>query len=58
MRRRPHRKRILRCPTCGSVRIVLSAGSITGQVYHCLDCQYIGSLVFESDVTDDGTPIP
>ncbi len=23
---------------------LLSAGSITGQVYHCLDCQYIGSL--------------
>jgi predicted RNA-binding Zn-ribbon protein involved in translation (DUF1610 family) len=59
MRRRPtHRNRILRCPTCGSTRIVLSAGMITGQVYHCLDCNYMGSLVFESDVADDGTPLP
>jgi transposase-like protein len=57
-RRRVHRNRILRCPTCGSTRIVLSAGSITGQVYHCLDCHYMGSLIFETDVADDGTPLP
>jgi len=62
MRRRPTRRsprhRILRCPTCGSTRIVLHAGSIVGQVYHCLDCHYLGSLVFETDVADDGTPLP
>jgi hypothetical protein len=36
----------------------VTAGSITGQVYHCLNCQYVGSLVFETDVADDGTPLP
>jgi len=60
VRRRPtkHRNRILRCPTCGSTRIQLSAGQITGQVYHCLACNYVGSLIFETDVADDGTPLP
>jgi transposase-like protein len=57
-RRRPtHRNRILQCPTCGSTRLVVVAGSITGQVYHCLACNYQGSLVFETDVADDGTPL-
>lgn len=59
MRRRPtHRNRILRCPTCGSVRIDLVAGQITGQVYHCRDCQYVGSLILEVEVDDDGNPLP
>jgi transposase-like protein len=62
MPRRPTRRsrghRILRCPTCGSTRVALTAGSITGQVYHCLDCHYVGSLIFETDVADDGTPLP
>jgi predicted RNA-binding Zn-ribbon protein involved in translation (DUF1610 family) len=62
MPRRPvHRKprhRILRCPMCGSTQVQLSAGSITGQVYHCLACQYVGSLILEVDVGDTGTPLP
>ncbi|HXW67083.1 MAG TPA: hypothetical protein VEL82_04310 [Thermoplasmata archaeon] len=58
MRRRDRGKRILRCPSCGSIRIVLSTGSITGQVYHCLDCHYLGSLVLEVEVGADGTPRP
>ncbi|HEV2230905.1 MAG TPA: hypothetical protein VGV64_02485 [Thermoplasmata archaeon] len=24
-------------------------GMILGQVYHCLDCDYVGSLVVETD---------
>ncbi len=28
---------------------------ITGQVYHCLDCDYVGSLVVE---TDEPAPAP
>jgi hypothetical protein len=62
MARRPTRReprvRILRCPTCGSTRIQLSAGMITGQMYHCLDCHYMGALVFEEDVRKDGSPLP
>ena len=54
MRRRPRKGRtVLLCPQCGSSRISLVAGSIVGQVYHCAKCDYVGSLVFETDVTED-----
>jgi transposase-like protein len=52
------RKRILRCPNCGSVHVQMVAGQITGQVYHCLDCNYQGSLILEVEVADDGTVLP
>jgi len=59
MRRRPRRgKTVLLCPKCGSVRIALVAGSIVGQVYHCAKCDYVGSLVLETEVQEDGTPLP
>jgi transposase-like protein len=51
--RRPKRgKSVLLCPKCGSADIVLVAGSIVGQVYHCKKCDYVGSLVFEADLSD------
>ena len=54
MRRRPRKGRtVLLCPQCGSSRISLVAGSIVGQVYHCSKCDYVGSLVFETDVSED-----
>jgi len=56
-RRATPRKRILRCPSCGSTQIELTAGMITGQVYHCRACDYVGSLVLEVDVAPDGTPL-
>jgi transposase-like protein len=57
MRRRAKPGRtVLLCPKCGSVRVSLIAGSIVGQVYHCQKCDYMGSLVFETEVRDDGTP--
>jgi predicted RNA-binding Zn-ribbon protein involved in translation (DUF1610 family) len=59
MRRRPRKgKRILVCPQCQSSQIVQEAGSITGAVYHCNHCQYIGALVLEIYVDDDGKPLP
>jgi predicted RNA-binding Zn-ribbon protein involved in translation (DUF1610 family) len=59
MRRRPRRgKTVLLCPQCGSARIELVAGSIMGQVYHCRKCDYVGSLVFETDVPTDVSPDP
>ena len=62
MRRRPRKGRTVRlCPKCGSSRIVLIAGSIVGQVYHCQKCDYVGSLVFETDVpaeVEDGSESP
>ena len=57
MRRRPPRgKRVLLCPKCGSPNITAIAGSILGQVYHCPKCDYVGSLIFETEVAGDGTP--
>jgi len=58
MRRRARTgKSIKVCPKCGSGQIVQAAGSITGAVYQCLTCQYMGALVLEIDVADDGTPL-
>jgi transcription elongation factor Elf1 len=57
-RRRTNRKRILQCPQCGSTNVVLSAGMITGQMYHCLKCDYMGALIFEVDVDEKGEPLP
>jgi transposase-like protein len=54
VRRRPRGKTVLRCPQCGSDRILFSSGMITGQVYHCLACDYVGSLVLETDVPAGG----
>lgn len=58
MRRRPRKGRtILLCPHCGSSRIALVGGSILGQVYHCQRCDYVGSLVLETDVSEtDAAP--
>jgi predicted RNA-binding Zn-ribbon protein involved in translation (DUF1610 family) len=50
VRRKPRGKTVLRCPHCGSDRILLAAGMITGQVYHCLACDYQGSLVLETEL--------
>lgn len=50
MPRRPApRRRFLHCPQCDSTRIVYEAALITGQVYHCLACDYVGSLILETD---------
>jgi transposase-like protein len=49
MRHRNRGKRVLRCPHCGSDRLVYEGGLILGQIYHCLACDYVGSLVIETD---------
>ncbi|MCI4331304.1 MAG: hypothetical protein L3K19_05600 [Thermoplasmata archaeon] len=47
--RKPRGKPILVCPQCYSMRLIYDAGLITGQRYHCLRCDYVGSLVLEFD---------
>lgn len=47
--RRPRGRRVLRCPQCSSDRLVFNLALITGQVYHCLACDYVGSLAIETD---------
>lgn len=53
MVRRKRGRTILLCPNCGSPKIALIAGSILGQVYRCAQCDYVGSLVLETDVPEE-----
>jgi transposase-like protein len=49
VRRRPRGKRVLRCPHCGSDRLLFEGGLILGQIYHCQACDYVGSLAIETE---------
>jgi predicted RNA-binding Zn-ribbon protein involved in translation (DUF1610 family) len=42
-------RRVLTCPHCGSSDVYYEAGMMTGQVYHCKNCDYVGSLIIEKD---------
>ncbi|HYK93635.1 MAG TPA: hypothetical protein VEY07_06300 [Thermoplasmata archaeon] len=55
-RRTTRSRRILRCPHCHSDRVILEGALITGQVYRCLACDYVGSLVLEMDEPLDPPP--
>ncbi len=46
------RKRIIvqECPDCGSNELYYEGGFISGHVYHCKKCDYIGSFVIEREV--------
>jgi hypothetical protein len=57
MRRRPRGKRILLCPQCRSPNIVQANASITGAVYACQKCGYVGALVLEIEVDEHGQPL-
>ncbi|MCI4343710.1 MAG: hypothetical protein L3J92_06325 [Thermoplasmata archaeon] len=57
MRRRHRGRRILVCPQCNSSQIVQANASITGAVYRCLKCDYLGALVLEIEVDDTGKPL-
>jgi hypothetical protein len=36
------------CPKCYGTRIELYLGGYAGRLYHCLDCSYIGFMIFET----------
>jgi predicted RNA-binding Zn-ribbon protein involved in translation (DUF1610 family) len=38
------------CPDCGSSEMYYEAGLITGYVYHCKKCDYVGSFVLEKEL--------
>lgn len=44
------KKRVLTCPQCGSSDLYYENAMITGVVYHCKKCDYIGPLVLEIDI--------
>jgi predicted RNA-binding Zn-ribbon protein involved in translation (DUF1610 family) len=37
------------CPLCGSTRIHLVAGGMTGYLYQCRDCDYQGPIRLEAN---------
>ncbi len=44
---------LLQCPQCKSPHIFYDMGGMTGRVYHCHDCDYIGPVVIELELTED-----
>lgn len=58
MQRRKRGKSVLRCPHCGSAELTVVGGQILGQVYHCQKCDYVGSLVFETDAPPEQVDRP
>ena len=38
------------CPQCGSTRIHLVAGGMTGYMYRCRDCDYQGPIRMEANL--------
>jgi len=38
------------CPQCGNDELYYEGGMMTGHVYHCKRCDYIGPLVFEKEL--------
>ncbi len=53
MKRRARGKPIKHCPHCNSSDLEIVGGMILGQVYHCRSCDYVGSLVYETDAPLD-----
>ncbi|MEA3559956.1 MAG: hypothetical protein U9R75_11950 [Candidatus Thermoplasmatota archaeon] len=47
---RPNRIMIQQCPECGSNELYYESGFLTGYVYHCKDCDYIGSFIIEKEL--------
>jgi predicted RNA-binding Zn-ribbon protein involved in translation (DUF1610 family) len=43
------RERAVTCPECGSADLYWEAGMITGQLYHCRACDYVGAFVIEAE---------
>jgi uncharacterized Zn finger protein (UPF0148 family) len=44
---------LLQCPQCKSPNIFYDLGGMTGRVYHCHDCDYIGPVVIELELTEE-----
>lgn len=47
---KPGKIMIQQCPECGSSELYYESGFITGYVYHCKRCDYIGSFIIENEL--------
>jgi regulator of RNase E activity RraA len=41
------------CPQCNSSNVFYEMGGITGAIYHCRECDYIGPVIIERELTDE-----
>ena len=46
-------RKVLFCPECNSTDMYYEMGGITGIIYHCKRCDYIGPLVIEEEIDED-----
>jgi DNA-directed RNA polymerase subunit M/transcription elongation factor TFIIS len=46
-------RRMLFCPECNSTDLYYEIGGITGFIYHCKRCNYMGPLVIEEEFDED-----
>lgn len=46
----PDKIMIQQCPECGSNELYYESGFLTGYVYHCKECDYIGSFIIEKEL--------
>jgi len=46
-------RKVLFCPECNSTDLYYEIGGITGFIYHCKRCDYIGALVIEEEIDED-----
>jgi DNA-directed RNA polymerase subunit M/transcription elongation factor TFIIS len=46
-------RKVLFCPECNSTDMYYEMGGITGIIYHCKRCNYIGPLVIEEEIDED-----
>lgn len=51
--KKARKETVLRCPQCGSTDVTYELGLITGYKYHCKNCQYVGALVIQDEMTAD-----
>lgn len=52
----PRRRELIRCPTCGSHRLVPELAYISGAQYLCKDCGFRGGLVVSGMRGEGGQP--
>jgi hypothetical protein len=46
-------RKVLFCPECNSTDMYYEMGGITGIIYHCKRCNYMGPLVIEEEIDED-----
>lgn len=43
---------VQQCPQCKSTNVFYDLGGLTGRVYRCHDCDYIGPVIIETELNE------